>query len=93
MQSKKTSFINRRGLQLSAMLALPDSGNAQAYALFAHCFTCSKNLKAVMSISRTLTARQIAIFRFDFSGLGDSEGEFSETGYQTILMIWMMLLI
>jgi len=61
------------------MLDLPDPGNAQAYALFAHCFTCSKNLKAVMSISRALTRREIAVFRFDFSGLGDSEGEFSET--------------
>ncbi len=52
-------------------------------ALFAHCFTCSKNLKAVANISRALTRQGIAVLRFDFTGLGESEGDFADTNFSS----------
>jgi putative redox protein len=60
-------------------LDLPVDGEPIAYALFAHCFTCSKDLKAVYHISRTLTRERIAVLRFDFTGLGESGGDFADT--------------
>ncbi|UII34247.1 alpha/beta fold hydrolase [Fulvivirga ulvae] len=83
MNSKKVSFKNAKGQQLSARLELPVSGKPAAYAIFAHCFTCSKNLSAVINISRALTSNKIAVLRFDFTGLGESEGEFSETNFSS----------
>jgi len=62
---------------------MPVDRHPIAYALFAHCFTCSKNARAVRSISQFLTKRGIAVLRFDFSGLGDSEGDFSETNFSS----------
>jgi putative redox protein len=83
MQSKKLMFTNFTGEQLSASLEIPVDGQPVAYALFAHCFTCSKNYKAVTHISRALTKENIAVLRFDFTGLGESEGEFSETNFSS----------
>lgn len=83
MRSTRVSFTNKAGDQLAARLELPDHRKPAAYALFAHCFTCSKNLLAVTNISRALTAQGIAVFRFDFTGLGDSEGAFEETTFTT----------
>ena len=54
-----------------------------AYALFAHCFTCSKNFKAISHISRALTRKGIAVLRFDFTGLGESEGDFADTNFSS----------
>ncbi len=62
---------------------MPVDKKPKAYALFAHCFTCSKNFMAVTNISRALTAKGIAVLRFDFTGLGDSEGEFAETNFSS----------
>ncbi len=77
----KVTFTNKTGYQLSARLELPIDRHPIAYALFAHCFTCSKNIRAVRSISQCLTKRGIAVLRFDFAGLGDSEGDFSDTNF------------
>jgi putative redox protein len=83
MNSKKITFPNDRGEQLAARLELPGQGPPLAYALFAHCFTCSKDLKAVVNISRALSSRGIAVLRFDFTGLGESEGEFAATTFSS----------
>lgn len=80
MKSHALSFENRHGHTLAARLEQP-VGKAQAYALFAHCFTCSKDLKAVTTISRALTQAGIAVLRFDFTGLGESEGDFADTNF------------
>ena len=81
MQSKKLSFTNANGQQLSARLDLPVNHQPDACAVFAHCFTCSKNLRSVRNIVRALTHRGIAVLSFDFTGLGDSEGDFAETNF------------
>ncbi|RMF54387.1 MAG: alpha/beta fold hydrolase [Calditrichaeota bacterium] len=83
MRSKKINFTNFQGHQLAARLDMPVSEEPIAYALFAHCFTCSKNLKAVSNISRALSLHNIAVFRFDFTGLGESEGDFADTNFTT----------
>ena len=81
MSSKRLNFTNSDGYELSARLNLPVDGRAKAYAIFAHCFTCNKNLNAVINITRALTQNGFAVFRFDFTGLGESEGEFSDTNF------------
>ena len=83
MQFKKLEFRNESGQKLSARLDLAAKGKAKAYALFAHCFTCSKNLKAIAHISRALTDEGIAVLRFDFTGLGESEGDFADTNFSS----------
>jgi uncharacterized OsmC-like protein/pimeloyl-ACP methyl ester carboxylesterase len=82
MQNKKISFENDDGLSLSGLMALPNTA-PRAYALFAHCFTCSKDLKAAANISRALTDSGIAVLRFDFTGLGESEGDFADTNFSS----------
>lgn len=83
MNTKKITFPNFRGEQLAARLELPDDEQPVAYAIFAHCFTCTKNLKAAVNISRAMSSRRIAVLRFDFTGLGESEGDFSETTFSS----------
>ncbi len=83
MTFEKLTFENRDGVRLSARLDLPADGPPLAYALFAHCFTCSKNLKAVGHINQALTRRGIAVLRFDFTGLGESEGDFADTNFSS----------
>ncbi len=83
MNSKQLQFTNRHGQKLAAQIDLPSESKPQAYALFAHCFTCSRNVKAAYNISRTLNSAGIAVLRFDFTGLGQSEGDFSETNFTT----------
>jgi len=75
-------FENEDGQTLSGILDLPATA-VQAYALFAHCFTCSKNLKAATNISRAMADAGIAVLRFDFTGLGQSEGEFADTNFSS----------
>ena len=73
------SFAGALGHDLAARCDRPDSGEPVAWALFAHCFTCSKDLKAVGRISRALVERGLAVLRFDFTGLGESAGDFADT--------------
>jgi alpha/beta superfamily hydrolase len=73
-------FPNSNGLRLAGLLDYP-SDEPTAYALFAHCFTCGKNNRAASRIGRALAARGIAVMRFDFTGIGASEGEFANTGF------------
>jgi putative redox protein len=75
-------FPGSLGTALAARLDSPE-GRPAAYALFAHCFTCSKEALAAVRISRALTARGIAVLRFDFTGLGGSEGEFANTNFSS----------
>ncbi len=82
MQNLKVTFENRNGETLSGVLDLPTE-EPVAYALFAHCFTCSKNLRAASNIARALNDERIAVLRFDFTGLGQSEGEFSDTNFSS----------
>ena len=83
MQNQKLTFRGADGSLLSARLSLPPDEEPIACALFAHCFTCSKDLKAAVNISRALTQRRIAVFRFDFTGLGESEGDFADTTFSS----------
>lgn len=82
MNREKVRFPNGRGEELAALLELPD-GLPRAYALFAHCFTCGKDIAAAARIARGLTARGIAVLRFDFTGLGGSEGEFANSNFSS----------
>ncbi|HAH49921.1 MAG TPA: osmotically inducible protein OsmC [Balneola sp.] len=82
METKKIEFEGSTGEKLSAKIDLPKS-ETKAYALFAHCFTCSKDLKAVGNITKALADIGIATFRFDFTGLGQSEGDFADTNFSS----------
>lgn len=82
MASKKITLKNKEGFALSAKLELPATPPI-AYAVFAHCFTCTKNLSAVRNIAKTLNLSGFGVLRFDFTGLGDSEGDFSDTNFSS----------
>ena len=79
---RRIEFEGASGHRLAARLDSP-SGSPRAYALFAHCFTCSKDIHAASRISRGLAERGIAVLRFDFTGLGSSEGEFANTNFSS----------
>jgi putative redox protein len=81
MNIQKVHFVNPEGHQLSGRLELPLDQHPHNFAVFAHCFTCTKNLSAVKNISRALTSNGFGVLRFDFTGLGESEGEFSESNF------------
>lgn len=83
MKTKKVTFNNYDGLELSALLELPVDMKPHNYVVFAHCFTCGKSLRAVKNIAAALTAMGFAVLRFDFTGLGESEGDFSETSFSS----------
>src|SRR5438094_7753721 len=78
MPTERFQFTGEGGHQLAAALELPD-GEPVAYALFAHCFTCGKDTLAAKRISVALAAKGIAVLRFDFTGLGSSEGDFANS--------------
>ena len=80
MPSDRITFKNLQGLTLAGRFEQPDGG-IRAYALFAHCFTCTKDINAASRIARGLMQRGIAVLRFDFAGLGESEGEFDSTSF------------
>jgi putative redox protein len=80
--SQKITFPNSDGRQLAARLDLP-AQTPRAFALFAHCFTCSKDIFAASRISQGLVERGFAVLRFDFTGLGASEGEFANTNFSS----------
>jgi putative redox protein len=77
----RVTFPNADGIELSARLELPVNQHPHSYAIFAHCFTCSSSLAAVRNISRALHQEGVAVLRFDFTGLGESEGDFSTTNF------------
>jgi putative redox protein len=81
MSLEKIAFTNRDGQKLIGRLELPADQHPHNYALFAHCFTCNKNLGAVRNISRALTSQGFGVLRFDFTGLGESEGDFENTNF------------
>ncbi len=74
-------FPNGAGLMLAGRLDLPLSGKPRAYALYAHCFTCGKDVRSAVNIGRALAREGIAMLRFDFAGLGESEGDFADTTF------------
>ncbi len=80
MDKGKITFTGHSGHQLAARLDMP-AGQLRATAIFAHCFTCSKDIPAARRISQRLSSMGIAVLRFDFTGLGHSEGEFSNTDF------------
>ena len=82
MRSERFEFPNGKGENLAAHLDLP-LGEPTAFALFAHCFTCGKDILAARRIAERLSAHGIATLRFDFTGLGASEGEFANTHFSS----------
>jgi putative redox protein len=80
--SEKLTFPGAGGDLLAGRLELP-AGTVHAYALFAHCFTCGKDIRAASTISRALAREGIATLRFDFTGLGSSDGDFANTTFSS----------
>jgi len=84
MKKIRLEFDNGNGETLAGLLELPeDEAAITAFALFAHCFTCGKDIAAASRISRALAARGIAVLRFDFTGLGNSDGDFANTNFSS----------
>lgn len=81
-ESHKIEFPGHSGEMLAARLDMPDSA-PKAFALFAHCFTCSKDIFAASRVAGELSARGFAVLRFDFTGLGASDGEFANTNFSS----------
>jgi len=82
MRSERFEFPNGKGEKLSGVLDLP-LGEPTAFALFAHCFTCGKDIRAAKAVAERLALCGIAVLRFDFTGLGGSEGEFANTHFSS----------
>ena len=82
MPAERFDFRNAEGQTLAALLDRPE-GEIRAVALFAHCFTCGKHNRAARHIADGLKQRGIAALRFDFTGLGASEGEFANTTFSS----------
>jgi uncharacterized OsmC-like protein/fermentation-respiration switch protein FrsA (DUF1100 family) len=80
---KRISFETSGGYTLAGVLHTPDAGSTRAHALFAHCFTCTKNINAAVNIVEALCSEGIAVLRFDFTGLGQSEGDFADTHFSS----------
>ncbi|MEM7563491.1 MAG: alpha/beta fold hydrolase [Pseudomonadota bacterium] len=84
MKKIKFEFENKQGEVLAGLLEMPEpASRVTSFALFAHCFTCGKDIAAASRISRALAARGIAVLRFDFTGLGNSDGDFSNTNFSS----------
>ena len=81
-ETRKVEFSGAGGERLAGALELP-AGRPRAYALFAHCFSCSKDIRAAREISRALAREGFAVLRFDFTGLGSSEGDFANTNFSS----------
>ncbi|MGB0712785.1 MAG: alpha/beta hydrolase family protein [Gammaproteobacteria bacterium] len=85
MHSHRVRFEGHAGLSLAGVLDAPRDSEPRAYAVLAHCFTCTKNLRANSHISRTLAREGLAVLRFDFAGLGESEGRFEDSNFSTMI--------
>lgn len=83
MRKLHVDIPNRSELHLSATLELPIGEKPRAFAVFAHCFTCGKNLKAERNIALALTQQKIGVLRFDFAGIGESDGQFFDSNFST----------
>ncbi|MCV9388301.1 bifunctional alpha/beta hydrolase/OsmC family protein [Reichenbachiella ulvae] len=83
MTQKRITIQNEKGFDLAAELLLPIDQKPIAYGIFAHCFTCNKNLNAVRNIAESLRHNGIAILSFDFTGLGSSEGDFADSNFSS----------
>lgn len=83
MARQKLEFQNREGQTLAGALELPDDDRPAAFAVFAHCFTCGKEGVAASRIARALAGRGIAVLRFDFTGLGNSNGDFANSNFSS----------
>ncbi|WP_343330865.1 bifunctional alpha/beta hydrolase/OsmC family protein [Polaribacter staleyi] len=81
MNTVRLEIKNRKGLKLQAYLELPANQKPNQFAIFAHCFSCNSNFNAVKNISRSLSTHGFGVLRFDFTGLGRSEGEFAESHF------------
>ncbi len=82
-RSNRITFMGSQGTALAARLDQPEAGTPRAYALFAHCFSCSKDVFAASRIAQALTAHGFAVLRFDFTGLGASDGDFANTNFSS----------
>lgn len=80
--SQRIEFDNQRGQTLAGSLELPPSA-PRAFAIFAHCFTCGKDIAAATRISRALAAKGFGVLRFDFTGLGNSGGDFANQNFSS----------
>ena len=87
MPRERLKFPGSQDYQLAGWLESPDAADVapMAYAIFCHCFTCSKDIRAAGRISRALAERGIAVLRFDFTGIGESEGDFADTDFSSNL--------
>jgi len=84
MKKIRLEFENSNGEVLAGLLELPERvDEISSFALFAHCFTCGKDIAAASRISRALSAQGIAVLRFDFTGLGNSDGDFANTNFSS----------
>lgn len=83
MSRHKINFKNKEGLLLSAKLELPADTHPHNFAIFAHCFTCTKNINAIRNIVNALTEAGFGVLSFDFTGLGESEGDFADTNFSS----------
>jgi uncharacterized OsmC-like protein/pimeloyl-ACP methyl ester carboxylesterase len=83
MPTDRATFTGAYGDLLAARVERPADGEARAWALFAHCFTCSKNLRAAVELTRELATAGFGVLRFDFTGLGESEGDFADTNFSS----------
>lgn len=83
MSGQVVKFPNASGQQLVGRLEMPAHGRPRAFALYAHCFTCGKDVRAAFDICRALAMQDIATLRFDFTGIGESEGVFADTTFST----------
>jgi len=81
-EQTRIEFPGTGGHRLVGRIHRP-GGEPVAWALFAHCFTCSKDIQAAVRIGRALAQRGVAILRFDFTGLGESEGDFADTTFSS----------
>lgn len=85
MSSQNIEFAGGNGQTLAGVLDLPNARTPRAMALFAHCFSCSKDIVASRAIARELARLGIGVLRFDFTGLGKSQGDFADTNFSTNL--------
>ncbi len=81
MNIQKVSFKNKENEELAGRLELPLDQRPHNFVIFAHCFTCTKNLTAIRNVGRALTSAGFGVLRFDFTGLGESEGDFENTNF------------
>ena len=81
MSTLKITFKNKESFDLKGSIELPENRTPHNFVLFAHCFTCNKNFLAVKNISKALTSKGFGVLRFDFTGLGESEGEFADSNF------------